>query len=228
MLRALIFDFDGVLVNSEPVILDLTQQMAAQEGWIVTPEEYYRDYLALDDRGIIEHLYRTHGRPLDAARRDELMAWKAGAYREIIQRGLPMFPGAAEFVRQAAVRYPLAIASGSLRSEIEHLLTLHGLRQAFKVLVAAEDCQRSKPEPEVFLKALESLRQLPELQPEKLRASECLAVEDAPGGILAAHRAGIPCLALAHTRPAAELNHAEWVLPGWSSAHLDQIATRFR
>jgi HAD superfamily hydrolase (TIGR01509 family) len=228
LLRAIIFDFDGVLVNSEPIILDLTQQMAAQEGWTVTPEEYYRDYLALDDRRIVEHLYQTHGRALDSARRDELLAWKARTYQEIIQQGLPAFPGAAEFVREAAERYPLAIASGSLRSEILHLLELLELRKAFKVLVTAEDCGRSKPDPEVFIKCLESLRQLPELGPRKLRGSECLAIEDAPGGIIAARQAGIPCLALAHTRPASELRHASWIFPGFREVKLDHIAAEFR
>ncbi len=227
LLRAIIFDFDGVLVDSEPVILQLTQQMAAEEGWTVTPEEYYRDYLALDDRGIVENLYQTHGRPLDPARRDELLAWKSRAYQEIIQEGLPVFPGAVEFVRQAAQLYPLAIASGSLRSEIEHLLGKIGLRSAFKVVVTAEDCQRSKPDPEVFLKTLAALEQLPEFDPKKLRASECLAIEDAPGGILAAHKAGIPCLALAHTRPPEELSKADWVFRGFAEVNLDKIAPEF-
>ncbi len=128
MLRAIIFDFDGVLVNSEPLILKLTQQMAGQEGWAITGEEYYRDYLALDDRGIVEHLYRSHGRILDQARQDQLVLWKARAYAEIIREGLPPFPGAVGFVQKMAGKFPLAIASGSLRAEIEHLLDKMGLR----------------------------------------------------------------------------------------------------
>jgi beta-phosphoglucomutase len=98
LLRALIFDFDGIIVNSEPLILKLTQEMASREGWTVMEEEYYRDYLALDDRGIIEHLYRSHGRPVDLARREELVAWKAREYEKIIRDGLPPMPGAVGFV----------------------------------------------------------------------------------------------------------------------------------
>lgn len=228
MLRAIIFDFDGVLVDSEPVILQLTQQMAAQEGWTVTPEEYYRDYLALDDRGIVEHLFQSHGQSVDPARCDELIAWKADAYNEIIQEGLPPFPGAVEFVRQAAECYPLAIASGSLRGEIEHLLEKIGLRSTFKALVTAEDCQRSKPDPEVFARTLAAMQQFPEFNPKKLRASECLTVEDAPGGISASHKAGIKCLALAHTRPPAELSKADWVFRGFSEVNIEKIALEFR
>jgi beta-phosphoglucomutase len=227
LLRAIIFDFDGVIVDSEPLILGLTQQMAAREGWVVTPEEYYRDYLALDDRGIIEHLYRSHGRAVDAVRRDELVAWKARAYQQIIRDGLPPLPGAVEFVRSAAERYPLAIASGSLRDEIEHLLAKLGLREKFAVLATADDCECSKPDPCVYLLALARLRELPAFREPPLEAGECLAIEDAPLGVVAAHAAGMKCLALTHSRSAAELRHAEWVVEEFAQADLTTIAAGF-
>ncbi len=227
MLRAIIFDFDGVIVDSEYRIFQLTQQMAAQEGWTVSEAEYFRDYLALDDRGIIEHLYQSHGRPVDHARRDELIAWKFRAYQEIIRDGLPPMPGAVEFVRAAAARYPLAIASGSLRVEIEHLLNKLGLREKFAVLATADDCERSKPEPEVYLTALARLRELPKFQADQLLASECLAIEDAPLGVVAAQAAGMKCLALAHSRPADELRHADWIAREFAEVDLDQIERDF-
>ena len=163
MLRAIIFDFDGILVDSEPLIMKLIQEMAAREGWALSEDEYFGDYLALDDRGVIEHLWRTHGRPLSISRRNELLAWKANAYEKIIHDGLPAIPGAAEFVLDAANRFPLAIASGSLRAEIEHLLRKLGLREKFAVLATADDCERSKPDPEVYLKALSRLQELPQI-----------------------------------------------------------------
>ncbi len=227
MLRALIFDFDGVLVDSEPLIFKLTQEMAAMADWEVTEEEYYRDYLALDDRGIVEHLYRSHGRAVDAARRDDLVAWKMRAYAELIRNGLPPIAGAVEFVREAAAKYPLAIASGSLRSEIEHLLVKLGLRSAFQVLVTADDCEKSKPAPEVYLKALRRLGELAAFATVPLRASECLVIEDAPFGVVAAHAAGIKCLAIAHSRPARELGHADWVIERLSEANLETYAQSF-
>ena len=236
MLRAIIFDFDGVIVDSEPLIFKLTEQMAAQEGWSISEEEYYRDYLALDDRGIVEHLYRTHGRAVDLARRDELVGWKARVYRELIRdNGLPPLPGAVEFVRQVAREFPLAIASGSLRVEIEHLLGKLGLREAFQVLVAADDVERSKPEPEVFLKALEALRRLPRFRSDgsgsgasTLLAGECLVIEDAPNGVRAAHAAGMKCLALAHSRPTSELKHAEWVYRDFPEVDIGSVAATFQ
>lgn len=227
MLRALIFDFDGILVDSEPLIFQLTQQMAAQEGWTITAEEYYRDYLALDDRGIIDHLYRSHGRPVDARRREELVAWKFRAYQQIIRNGLPPMPGAVEFIEKVAMRLPLAIASGSLRVEIEHLLGKLGLREKFSVLATADDCERSKPHPEVFLKALDRLQQLDAFRHTPLVAAECLAIEDAPLGVMAAHAAGMKCLALAHTRPLRELSHADWVCRNFSDVDIERIAVAF-
>jgi len=227
MLRAVIFDFDGIIVNSEPIIFSLTQEMAGREGWTVTEEEYYRDYLALDDRGIIEHLYRSHGRPVNAARRDELVAWKIREYEKIIRDGLPPMPGALEFVQQAAARFTLAIASGSFRAEIERLLGKLGLRDKFAVLATADDCEKSKPEPDVYLKALERLRELPQLRGEPLEAGQCLAIEDAPLGIVAAHAAGLRCLGIASSRPLQELRQAEWVAREFKEVNLEGISRAF-
>jgi len=228
LLRAVIFDFDGVIVDSEPLILKLTREMAAQEGWTVSDEEYYDDYLALDDRGVIAHLYASHGRPLNAARRDELIAWKARSYQEIIRDGLPAMPGAADFVAEVASLYPLAIASGSLRVEIEPLLAKLGLRERFAVLATADDCQRSKPDPEVYLTALFRLRALPSFRDDYLQSGECLAIEDAPLGVVAAQAAGFKCLALTHSRPARELQHADWVAPEFADVSLADIRAAFR
>lgn len=230
MLRAIIFDFDGIIVNSEPLILKLTQQMAAQQGWTLTDEEYYHTYLALDDRGIVEHLYASHGRPLDNARRDKLVTWKARAYWEAIRDGLPAFPGAVDFVRKVAGEYPLAIASGSLRGEIEHLLGKLGLLDAFAVLATADDVVHSKPDPEVFLKALASLRLAafnPRAGHAPLLAAECVVIEDAPAGVEAAHAAGMKCLALAQSRPREELRHAEWVYGNFSEVDFEKIRAEF-
>ncbi|MFZ0963318.1 MAG: HAD family phosphatase [Terriglobia bacterium] len=227
MLRAIIFDFDGIIVDSEPLIFKLTQEMAALEGWTVSEEEYYRDYLALDDRGIVEHLYASHGRSLDTARRDELVAWKGQRYEAIIRDGLPPMPGVVGFVTEMAKHYPLAIASGSLRAEIHHLLTKMDLREKFSVLATADDCQRSKPDPEVYLTALFHLRALPNFLDRSLQAEECLAIEDAPLGVVAAQAAGFKCLALTHSRSPAELQYADLIASGFANVDMRDIRTLF-
>ena len=225
MLRAILFDFDGVIIDSERLIFNLTRDMAAQEGWTITEEEYFRDYLALDDRGIVEHLFQTHGKPLIVTRRDELVAWKFRAYQDIIRDGLPPIAGAEKFVRACAARFPLAIASGSLKVEIEHLLTKMGLRECFQVLATADDCERSKPDPEVYRIAMARLNTLPAFKSHPLVPAECLAIEDAPLGVVAAQRAGAKCLALTHSRPAEELQHADWVENEFAQVDLEKIIT---
>jgi beta-phosphoglucomutase len=255
VLRALIFDFDGVIVDSEPLIMRLTQRMAAREGWSLSEEDYYRNYLALDDRGIIEHLYESHGRPIDHTRRDELVEWKGRLYAEAIREGLPPLSGASEFVTKVAAQFPLAIASGSLRSEVEHLLQKLGLREKFAAIATADDCKHSKPDPEIFLKALTQLKQLPAFNsgargerakretlphPPKrgnrgkaetvsapLQAGECLAIEDAPAGVRAAHAAGMKCLALAHSRPLEALQHADWACREFAEVDFPKILAEF-
>jgi len=228
LLRAIIFDFDGVIVNSEPLICQLTRQMAAREGWALSEGEYFRTYLALDDRGIVEHLFRSHGQSVDTAQRDELVEWKARAYGDAIRDGLPAFPGAVEFVRNLAKQFPLAIASGSLRAEIEHLLEKLALRDAFALLVTADEVAHSKRHPEAYLTALAGLQlaafnqsagQVP------LQASECLVIEDAPAGVEAAHAAGMKCLALAQSRPREELRQAEWVYANFDDVDFERIRT---
>ncbi|MGH7971544.1 MAG: HAD family hydrolase [Limisphaerales bacterium] len=227
MLRTIIFDFDGIIVDSEPIIMRLTQEMAAQEGWAITEDDYYQDYLALDDRGIVERLFPSPGRPVDHASVEDLVNWKSRVYGNIIEDGLPTLPGAVDFVRQAAKTYPLAIASGSARSEIEHLLTKLGLRDLFRFIASADDCKRSKPDPEVYLKALAGLNALPPFQQSSLQASESLAIEDAPGGIEAAHAAGIRCIGLAHSRTTENLANADWVFGGFEGVDLKAIAGEF-
>jgi HAD superfamily hydrolase (TIGR01509 family) len=230
LLRAIIFDFDGIIVNSEPLIMKLTQQMAEHVGYQLSEAEYYHKYLALDDRGIAEQLLLRQEKRVDPARRDELVAWKARAYMEEIRDGLPSFPDAVEFVREMAALFPLAIASGSLRAEIEHLLGKNGLRDQFKLLVTADDVAHSKPDPEVFIKTLAGLGEMIFNKHDghlPLRAEECLVIEDAAAGVDAAHAAGMKCMALAHSLPLDVIGHADWVFENFGEVDLNKILADF-
>ncbi len=198
--------------------------MAAREGWNLAADEYYRDYLALSDRDAIARLYRTHGKALSEACRNDLIDWKAKTYLNAIGDGLPPLPGAVEFVRRCSSLVPLAIASGSLRQEVEHLLEKLELRKEFAVISTADDCERSKPDPGLYLNALAGLRQSGLFPNDDLKALECLAIEDAPAGVQAAQAAGLKCLALAHSRPLEELQHADWVFQRFSDVRLEEIA----
>ena len=227
MLRAIIFDFDGVLVDSEPIIMRLTQQVAALEGWTLSEADYYREILPLDDRAMVERLGQLHGRAVSPARRDELIAWKGRAFLDKVKDGLPPMPGAVEFIEKTGALFPLAIASGSLRPEIEFLLEKAGLRARFSAIVTASECERSKPDPQSYLMAFEALGRLPRFASQPLRAAECLAIEDSAGGAQAAQAAGMKCLAITSSCPATELAHADWVCGGFPEINLAKIEAAF-
>ncbi|MGH7830853.1 MAG: HAD family hydrolase, partial [Candidatus Binatia bacterium] len=220
MLRAVIFDFNGILVDDEPIHLDMFRKVLNEDGISLDEKEYYARYLGMDDRSCFRTVYERHGRKLDEASLADKIRRKAIYYRQAIEGGIAVFPAVLELIPQLAARLPLAIASGALRSEIELILQSMNLRSCFQVIVSAEDVEEGKPNPEIFLKALGLLNQ--GKSGALLQASECLVVEDSKEGISAAHRAGIKCLAVTNSHPAEELTEAEAVVNG-----LDQVTIPF-
>jgi HAD superfamily hydrolase (TIGR01509 family) len=205
--RAAIFDFDGVLVDSEPLHYEALRQALGPEGIDVDREEYARFYLAYDDREGARIALERHGFPYDAARVQAVALRKAAAFEALLP-SVPFFPGAAELVRGLAAEVPLAIASGALRSEIEAILAAGGLRDAFAAIVGADDVSRGKPDPEPYLTAMARLAPLaPGIAPE-----DCLVFEDSMAGIAAARAAGMRVVAVTHSYPAARLSAAHHVV----------------
>jgi beta-phosphoglucomutase len=208
MVRAALLDFNGVLVDDEPIHLRLLQRVVAEEGAEAFSEkDYWRLYAGLDDRGTFRALLARSGEAADETRLMRLIARKSSYYQEEIRhRGYPFFPGAAEAVRAlAAAGLHLGIVSGALRDEVEGALGQAGLRSAFKVLVTAEDVAAGKPDPEGYRRGLEGLNAAPPLPERLLHPHEVLAVEDTPAGLEAARAAGLVTLALAHSYPAERL-----------------------
>jgi len=202
VLKAVIFDFNGILVDDEPIHLELFRRVLEEEGLSLTDDAYYAKYLGMDDRGCFRSVFKDNRRELDDAKLAELIRRKADYYRETIAQRTMIFPGVTRLVPELAARFPLAVASGALRGEIELILDGIDLKKYFQVIVSAEDVHDGKPHPEIFIKAL---RELNEGRGEMIRASECLVIEDSKEGIMAAHRAGIKCLAVTNSHPAAEL-----------------------
>jgi beta-phosphoglucomutase len=217
VLRAIIFDFDGVVADSEPVHLAVFQRVLGELGFFLGKEEYYASYLGYDDRGCFAAFLESRGHTPLPSTLDELVRRKAAAYLEAIRQQFVIFPGVHEFVRRAAVRYSLAICSGALRHEIELILKVAGIRDEFEHITSAEDVMRGKPDPEGFLHALGALNRL---QPDRqLHPFDCLAIEDSVPGIRAAHAAGMKVLAVANTHDARDLHEADAVT--WSLADVD-------
>jgi len=221
--RAVVFDFDGVIVDSEPVHLAAFQRTLAAERIELTAEEYYARYLGFDDHDAIVAALRDAGEEPEDARVRALMTRKAEAFLTAVRAGVPLFPGVREFVRTAAARVPLAVASGALRHEIELILAHAGLADAFAGIVSAEDVQAGKPAPETFLRARDLLaRRVPDLP-----AEACLVIEDSLAGVEGARSAGMRCLAVTNSYPAAALAAADLVVPSLAAVTWDDVVRLF-
>ncbi|HEX9940714.1 MAG TPA: HAD family phosphatase [Thermoanaerobaculia bacterium] len=213
MLRAILFDFNGVLVDDEPIHLELFQRVLTEEGISFSTEEYYARYLGLDDRACFAAVLERAGEVPTVPHLMRLIARKASYYQERIRKGgYPFFPGAVELVRAlAAGGRMLGVVSGALREEVEGALRQAGVLERFKVLITAEDVEEGKPDPQGYLRALEALNSQPPLPERLLHPHEVLAVEDSPVGLAAASEVGLATLGLAHTYPAGRLRGADAV-----------------
>jgi len=213
MLKAIIFDCDGVIADSEPLHMAALQRVLAEEGIALTEETYYREYLAFDDRGCFTKAYGDQGQPLTADRLSELIARKAALLEPVMHTHLRIFPGVAEFIRGASAKYPLAVASGALRHEIDLILQHAGVRDCFAAVVSAEDVMRGKPDPEAFKKAFAVLSRL---NTAGIAAHECLVIEDSLHGVQAGKLAGMPVLAVTNSYSRARLQAADAVIDSFA------------
>jgi beta-phosphoglucomutase len=210
MIRALIFDFNGVLADDDPIHMEALRQVASEEGMSFTDDEYLDKYLPLNDRDSFRTLFAEHSRPLTPSKLDELIRRKGVYYFQTIARRSVLFSDTAKAVRAAAGKCSLAIASGARRTEITHILRQGGLEECFQAVVAMEDVEFGKPHPQPFLLAHEKLKE----QDASLAISDCIAIEDSIGGIRSAHDAGMRCLAIAHSYGPERLRSAspEWII----------------
>jgi beta-phosphoglucomutase-like phosphatase (HAD superfamily) len=220
-LQAIIFDFDGVIADSERLHLRSYQEILAPEGVTLSNEQYLEKYLGYDDVGVFKAVGRDYGLPMDEHRVSELIAAKGQRYESLAAAGEMLFPGAADFIRTAAAHVPIAIASGALTHEIEDVLERAGLRPLFPVIVGADQTERSKPHPEPYQAALDRLRSHSGLN---LLAWRSVAIEDSRWGLVSARGADLRCVAVTNTYSEAELRaDAELVVPGLHALTLDAL-----
>lgn len=216
MLRAILFDFNGVLVDDEPVHLELFQRVLADEGIALAAGDYFSRYLGLDDRACFAAILAAAGEVATVPRLMRLVARKASYYQERVRReGYPFAAGAAGLVRAlAGGGWMLGVVSGALREEVEGALRQEGVLDRFKALVTAEDVGEGKPSPEGYERALEALNALPPLPERLLHPHEVLAVEDSPAGLAAATEVGLATLGIAHPYSRDLLRGADAVVAG--------------
>lgn len=203
MIQAVVFDFDGVLVDSEPLHLAACQQVFSSIGIVLTPEEYYTRYLGYDDETLIRRLGEDRDWEPDDEQVAALIVEKARVFDDVIARTDVLFPGAAECVERLAREYPLGVASGALRHEIEMILRRAGLERHFRFIVASGETPKSKPAPDPYARAA---------QLHRLPAAACVAIEDSRWGIESAKTAGLKCVGITNTYEASQLATADRVV----------------
>lgn len=227
VLRAIIFDLDGVLIDSEPLHFAAFNKTLSSDGEPLTNEAYRERFLALDDKGAFIRFFADANKPLAIGKLNELMKKKSEIYLELVaSEGVLPYPSVPDFVREAAGRYPLAVATGSRRHEAELLLESAGLRTFFEALVSSDDVKCGKPNPESYLKAVEFLN-LTGKRPLPIKPEECVVIEDSKQGIESAHSAGMKCIAVSTSFPAFELSGADLVVGGISSLRISQVEDLF-
>ena len=223
MLKAIIFDCDGVIADTEPLHLAAFKQTLADEGIHLTDKQYYEEYLALDDRGCFKKAYSHYTKKLSARKLAALIARKSQYFEPVLEKNLKLLPGVAEFIKTASQSYPLAIASGARRQEIELILNYGQLKDYFQVIISTEDVVNGKPHPESFLRACENVKRID----YSITPASCLVIEDSFHGVHAAKAAGMKCLAVTNSYAREHLSEADLIVESLVGLSLGQLQTLF-
>ena len=205
--EAVIFDFDGVIVDTEPLHYAAFQRLLEPLGLGFSWDQYVETYMGFDDRDAFIEAFKGEEAGLSTPALLELIEQKATLFQEIIRGGINAYPGVISLIRSIRdSRTPLAISSGALRSDITPILETLGITDCFDIIVTAEDVAKSKPDPESYRLAFSRLNSFHSLN---LPAQQVLAIEDTPAGIAAAKGAGLQVLAVTNSYPARHLSLAD-------------------
>ncbi len=227
MLRAIFFDFNGVIVDDEFLHCSLFQKTLAEQSIALSKEDYYQKYLGFDDHDAFEAALKDRHQKTEESFLEKLIAEKAHYYREEAQKQDLFIKGSLEFIREVSKKYYLGIVSGALRQEIEAWLTRGNIQNSFQVIIAAEDVEHGKPNSEGYLKALDHVNRDFVASSEMLLPQECLVIEDSLWGVEAARNAGMKTLALATSYKAQELQTAHWVANSFMEINLASLLPAF-
>ncbi len=221
-LAAIIFDFDGVIADSELLHLRCYQEVLHKRGLLLTNDEYFDRYLGYDDASLLRRYAMDRGLGWGDETVAAIVSEKTLRYEDLARRGQMLFPGAERFIRAAAAVVPIAIASGALTHEIDEILERAGLRALFTAVVGADQTTRSKPSPDPYLEAFSRIASAgPGVEP-----SRTVAIEDSMWGLVSARTARLRCVGVTNTCPAEELApHAELIVSGLDALTLEALDT---
>lgn len=208
-IEAVIFDFDGVIVDTEPLHYAAFQRTLEPLGLHFTWQEYVETYIGFDDRDAFRHVFATKGIALEHDRLQSLIGQKAAYFDDVIKSGVSAYPGVLDLIfHLKAHNIPLAICSGALRSDIDPILAMLGIADCFDIIVTADDVAASKPDPECYALAFLKLHSA---HHNSFSKEATIAIEDTPAGITAATAAGLMVCGVTNSYPANRLSQATFI-----------------
>ena len=221
MLRAVIFDFDGVITDSEILHLRAFNQVLAQHDIEITEEIYYKEYLGFTDRDCFESVAGKNKLGLDSEQIENLIKQKNRIFEKLAATEAAIFEGVPEFLQMLTDnKIRRAICSGALLVDIQPILEKSQLGPFFEVIVSAEQIAKGKPDPEGFLLALKRLN---EGSRNPIGANECVVIEDSHWGLEAGNAAGMHTVGITNTYDAEQLTMAEKVVTKLSELSIDDL-----
>jgi len=220
---ALLLDFNGVIVDDEPLHFASFRDVLADNGLVLSESQYYTEYLGFDDRAAFAHAFRRAGRPLEPAHLAALIARKARAYAERAAHDLKVVPGVADFVHQAARQARVGVVSGALRAEIDFGLEAAGLLGVVETVVSPDDVPTTKPDPAGYRLAMRRLA-----AKHGDGAWRAVVFEDSLPGLTAARALGAGCVMLATTHREKHLASADAVWDSFANHSPDELAPLWR
>ena len=208
MIKAILMDFNGVIINDEPLQMLAYQEVLKDDGIELTAEDYFSS-LGMDDKTFVANAFRRAGKPAEAARIEDVIAAKSVKWKEMVSVELPLFDGIGNFVEKMSREFTLGIVSMARRHEIDYVLETSGLAKYFATIVSSENTSKCKPDPECFrtgFQQIDAIRTANGHLP--MTHSECLVIEDSPPGVMAARSADLPALGVTNTVSAEMLREA--------------------
>ena len=224
MLKAIIFDFDGIIANTEPTHLEAFKRILNEKGIELTDTDYYEKYLAFDDKRLLRELLKKNCITFTESYVDKLIQKKHNLINELFTTHVELFPGVVEFLNRIRERYILSIASGALKAEIEFILNKFNIADKFNNITSAEDVENCKPDPEVFKKSLATINDNTE---DIVHSSECVVIEDSIHGVEAAIAAKMRCIAITNSYCQEYLIKADLVVNGFDEINIEMLEDIF-
>lgn len=212
---ALIFDFDGVIADSEPAHERAIRETVESVGLGMSHDLYTERIIGLDDIATLKVIAEEHGRELSDQEIRELADLKQARFLELVEEGhSPAFAGSVELIRESARRVPIAVCSGAVRIEIDKVLSVLGVADLFRHIVTADDVENAKPDPAGYVLTAKKLGFDP---------SRCVTIEDSDKGIAAGKAAGLTVVGVCHSLPRDRLTEADLIVESTRELSIDRL-----